>query len=58
MSFWVQQWSETVVVGISCSGVNVITIGGGSNCNQQTVCCQNNNFSEPFDQTDSLKTTF
>ena len=48
----------TGTIGVQCSSVNVLALGGGPKCNQQTVCCQNNNFSEPFDQTVSLKTKF
>ncbi|KAH6899500.1 hydrophobin-251 [Coprinopsis sp. MPI-PUGE-AT-0042] len=31
-------------VGLGCSGVKVLAIGGGSSCTQQKVCCSNNNF--------------
>ncbi|KAI0048150.1 fungal hydrophobin [Auriscalpium vulgare] len=33
-----------VIVGITCSPITVIGVGGDS-CTQQTVCCENNNFS-------------
>ncbi|KAI0746812.1 fungal hydrophobin [Daedaleopsis nitida] len=29
-------------VGINCSPLNVLPIGGGSQCSAQTVCCENN----------------
>ncbi|KAL9709224.1 hypothetical protein Ac2012v2_007578 [Leucoagaricus gongylophorus] len=32
-----------IVVGLTCSPLSVIGIGG-NNCNTQPVCCQNNNF--------------
>ncbi|KAF5384258.1 hypothetical protein D9615_003437 [Tricholomella constricta] len=32
-----------VAVGLTCSPLSVIGIGGNS-CSQQTVCCRNNNF--------------
>ncbi|KAH6903240.1 fungal hydrophobin-domain-containing protein [Coprinopsis sp. MPI-PUGE-AT-0042] len=32
------------IVGVHCSGVNVIG-GGGKSCTQQTVCCNGNTFS-------------
>ncbi|EAU81972.1 hypothetical protein CC1G_09158 [Coprinopsis cinerea okayama7 len=31
-------------LGLSCTGVNVVGIGGGSSCTQQKVCCNNNSF--------------
>ncbi|KAH9919985.1 fungal hydrophobin [Epithele typhae] len=31
-----------VVLGINCSPISVIGVGGG-NCNSNVVCCQNNN---------------
>lgn len=34
-------------VGVTCNPVNVIGTGG-VNCNSQTVCCENNSFSEFF----------
>ncbi|KAI0065202.1 fungal hydrophobin [Artomyces pyxidatus] len=33
-----------VIVGITCTPINIIGIGGNS-CTAQTVCCENNNFS-------------
>ncbi|KAH6919235.1 hydrophobin-315 [Coprinopsis sp. MPI-PUGE-AT-0042] len=35
----------TAQVGLSCSSVNALALGGGSKCTQQKVCCSNNNFS-------------
>ncbi|KAK7472098.1 sc3 hydrophobin [Stygiomarasmius scandens] len=35
--------SVDALVGITCSPISVIGIGGNS-CNAQPVCCQNNNF--------------
>ncbi|KAG6833259.1 hypothetical protein H0H87_009434 [Tephrocybe sp. NHM501043] len=32
-----------VAVGLTCSPLSVIGVGGSS-CNAQTVCCENNNF--------------
>ncbi|KIJ45031.1 hypothetical protein M422DRAFT_167661, partial [Sphaerobolus stellatus SS14] len=32
-----------VLVGITCSPINLLAIGG-PNCSQQPVCCTNNNF--------------
>ncbi|KAI0048151.1 fungal hydrophobin [Auriscalpium vulgare] len=34
----------SVLVGITCSPITVIGVSG-TNCDQQTVCCDNNNFS-------------
>ncbi|KAH6899495.1 hydrophobin, partial [Coprinopsis sp. MPI-PUGE-AT-0042] len=31
-------------VGVTCTGVKVLAVGGGSSCTQQKVCCSNNNF--------------
>ncbi|KAG2021026.1 hydrophobin-251 [Coprinopsis cinerea AmutBmut pab1-1] len=31
-------------VGVTCTSVNVLGIGGGSSCTQQKVCCTNNSF--------------
>ncbi|KAH6899499.1 hydrophobin-315 [Coprinopsis sp. MPI-PUGE-AT-0042] len=31
-------------VGLGCSGVQVVAVGGSSSCTQQKVCCSNNNF--------------
>ncbi|KAH6919250.1 hydrophobin-315 [Coprinopsis sp. MPI-PUGE-AT-0042] len=31
-------------VGLSCSSISALALGGGSKCTQQTVCCSNNNF--------------
>nr|ABA46363.1 hydrophobin 1 [Heterobasidion annosum] len=33
-----------VLVGLSCDPISVIGVGGGANCVQQPVCCENNNF--------------
>ncbi|KAK0464028.1 hydrophobin-251 [Armillaria novae-zelandiae] len=33
----------TADVGLTCSPISVIGVGG-TNCNAQTVCCENNNF--------------
>ncbi|KAI1793704.1 fungal hydrophobin [Ganoderma leucocontextum] len=33
----------TGMVGLQCSPLSVIGLGGGSACSQQPVCCQNNN---------------
>ncbi|KII84744.1 hypothetical protein PLICRDRAFT_80096, partial [Plicaturopsis crispa FD-325 SS-3] len=35
--------TKDVLVGLGCSPISVI--GGGANCVQQPVCCENNNFS-------------
>ncbi|EAU84964.1 hypothetical protein CC1G_04060 [Coprinopsis cinerea okayama7 len=32
-------------VGASCTGINVIGVGGGTSCSNQPVCCTGNNFS-------------
>ncbi|KAI0075015.1 fungal hydrophobin, partial [Panus rudis PR-1116 ss-1] len=34
-----------VPIGLTCSPISVIGGGSGGNCNAQTVCCENNNFS-------------
>ncbi|TFK22677.1 fungal hydrophobin [Coprinopsis marcescibilis] len=31
-------------VGVTCTGVNVIGLGGSTSCSNQQVCCNNNNF--------------
>ncbi|KAI0823350.1 fungal hydrophobin-domain-containing protein [Trametes gibbosa] len=31
-----------VLVGLVCSPITVIGVGGGSSCSANTVCCQNN----------------
>ncbi|EAU80639.1 hypothetical protein CC1G_10206 [Coprinopsis cinerea okayama7 len=31
-------------VGVGCTAVNVLGVGGGSSCTQQKVCCSNNSF--------------
>ncbi|EAU86723.2 hypothetical protein CC1G_06484 [Coprinopsis cinerea okayama7 len=31
-------------VGVTCTAVNVVGVGGGSHCSNQAVCCNNNNF--------------
>ncbi|KAI0031990.1 hydrophobin, partial [Vararia minispora EC-137] len=33
-----------IPIGLDCTPINVLGIGGNS-CSQQTVCCENNNFS-------------
>ncbi|KIJ48499.1 hypothetical protein M422DRAFT_162707 [Sphaerobolus stellatus SS14] len=33
-----------VLIGITCSPITAIGVGGGANCAQQPVCCTNNNF--------------
>ncbi|KIJ43469.1 hypothetical protein M422DRAFT_122543, partial [Sphaerobolus stellatus SS14] len=33
-----------VLVGLGCTPITVIGAGGGANCAQQPVCCENNNF--------------
>ena len=33
----------TGMIGLQCSPLSVIGLGGGSACSQQPVCCQNNN---------------
>ncbi|EEB92853.1 hypothetical protein MPER_08575 [Moniliophthora perniciosa FA553] len=30
-------------VGVTCSPISILALGGNS-CNAQTVCCENNNF--------------
>ncbi|KAH8823189.1 hydrophobin-251 [Flagelloscypha sp. PMI_526] len=42
-SLSVKDVAKDVTVGLTCSPVNVIAIGGNS-CNSQPVCCENNNF--------------
>ncbi|KAM5537116.1 hypothetical protein V8D89_009262 [Ganoderma adspersum] len=32
-----------VLVGLTCSPINVIGVGSGSSCTANVVCCQNNN---------------
>ena len=34
-----------VIVGLTCSPLSVIGVGGSS-CNTQTVCCENDSFSQ------------
>ncbi|KAH6919135.1 hydrophobin-315 [Coprinopsis sp. MPI-PUGE-AT-0042] len=34
----------TAGLGLGCSGVKVLAVGGGNSCTQQKVCCSNNNF--------------
>ncbi|EAU82003.1 hydrophobin-315 [Coprinopsis cinerea okayama7 len=34
----------TAGVGLTCTGINAVGIGGGSSCTQQKVCCTNNKF--------------
>ncbi|KAH9849348.1 fungal hydrophobin [Lenzites betulinus] len=36
--------SVDVLVGLTCSPVTVIGVGGPSACSAQAVCCQNNSF--------------
>ena len=31
------------LIGLQCSPLNVLGLGGSSACSQQPVCCQNNN---------------
>ncbi|EAU88857.1 hypothetical protein CC1G_01230 [Coprinopsis cinerea okayama7 len=31
-------------IGISCSALNIGSLGGAPNCNQQTVCCTGNQY--------------
>jgi Fungal hydrophobin len=38
----------TGTLGVQCTGVNVLAIGGGQTCTQQKVCCSNNNFSKLY----------
>ncbi|KAM5545530.1 hypothetical protein V8D89_000568 [Ganoderma adspersum] len=33
----------TGLIGLQCSPLNVLGLGGSSACSQQPVCCQNNN---------------
>ena len=33
----------TGLIGLQCSPLNVLALGGSSACSQQPVCCQNNN---------------
>ncbi|THH14751.1 hypothetical protein EW146_g5632 [Bondarzewia mesenterica] len=33
-----------VIIGLNCSPITAIGLGGGANCVQQPVCCENNNF--------------
>ncbi|KIM61512.1 hypothetical protein SCLCIDRAFT_1215978 [Scleroderma citrinum Foug A] len=33
------------LLGLNCSPITVIGLGSGANCAQQTVCCQNDQFS-------------
>jgi hypothetical protein len=32
-------------LGVNCSPISAIAVGGGSSCTTQPVCCSNNNFS-------------
>ncbi|KIJ41342.1 hypothetical protein M422DRAFT_143871, partial [Sphaerobolus stellatus SS14] len=34
----------TAIVGLGCTPITAIGLGGGANCAQQPVCCTNNNF--------------
>jgi Fungal hydrophobin len=38
----------TGTLGVQCTGVNVLAVGGGQTCTQQKVCCSNNNFSKLY----------
>ncbi|KAF8179230.1 hydrophobin-251 [Pholiota molesta] len=31
-------------LGVNCSPISAIAVGGGSSCTTQPVCCSNNNF--------------
>ncbi|RPD65509.1 fungal hydrophobin [Lentinus tigrinus ALCF2SS1-7] len=35
--------SVTGQVGLQCSGISGVGVGGGNACSSNTVCCQNNN---------------
>ncbi|KAF9521765.1 fungal hydrophobin-domain-containing protein [Crepidotus variabilis] len=34
----------TAIVGTACSPIDVLSIGSGSSCTAQPVCCQNNHY--------------
>ncbi|KIJ40030.1 hypothetical protein M422DRAFT_257096 [Sphaerobolus stellatus SS14] len=34
----------SVIVGLGCTPITVLGLGGGANCAQQPVCCINNSF--------------
>ncbi|KAF8523241.1 hydrophobin [Gautieria morchelliformis] len=34
----------SAVIGLGCTPISVIGVAGGVNCDQQPVCCTNNNF--------------
>ncbi|KIJ29927.1 hypothetical protein M422DRAFT_268599 [Sphaerobolus stellatus SS14] len=34
----------SVIVGLGCTPITVLGLGGGANCAQQPVCCTDNDF--------------
>lgn len=36
-----------VLIGVTCSPITVIGVGGGSSCSAQTVCCEDNSHVRP-----------